>query len=79
MSRKMNDETVIEEFDFTGEIDLRLSLEKIAERLKPMEREVLFYLMEGAEAEEIADECGVSLKSVQNIISRIRQRVKEEL
>jgi DNA-directed RNA polymerase specialized sigma24 family protein len=71
--------TPTEDFDFTADIDLRLSIEKIAKHLKPLEREILWHLMDGASADDIASDCGVSLKRAQNIISNIRKQIREIL
>jgi DNA-binding CsgD family transcriptional regulator len=71
--------TPTEDFDFTADVDLRLSIEKIGQQLKPLEREILWHLMDGATADDIADDCGYSLKRAQNIISSIRKRVRELL
>jgi len=62
---------------FTDESDLRHDLAVIARRLKPIDQKVLNLLLDRATPQQIADECGFTLKSAQNRISRIRKKIRE--
>ena len=55
---------------------LRDALERLTKEFTPRERQITYLLMEGKQAGEIAKVTGVAHKTVDNVISVIRQRFR---
>lgn len=49
---------------------------KIFSKLTPLERDVLFKFINGNSYNKIADECGISYKSVDNALQRVKKKLQ---
>jgi DNA-directed RNA polymerase specialized sigma24 family protein len=62
-------------FDPTLQLSAMQDLSAIADSLKPMQKDVLAMLLDGATVQEIADDCEVSVKRARNLIGEVRRAI----